>query len=387
MSRGLVIVGGGPAAHAAAEAFRERGGAGPVVLVVAEGRHPYNRPPLSKELLRGEAEEHELPLEAPGWYAERDVTLRPGVAAALDVPRGAVRLDDGAVLPYETCILATGAAPVPPPVAGTSEPDVHLLRTAEHSLALRAAAAPGVDAVIVGSGFIGCEAAASLRARGCRVTLVSQEPAPQHERLGPAVAARLAGWLEEAGVTAHYGTDLERIDRRGGRLRVATAGPELSAEVVLLASGVKARAELAAEAGLALGERGEIPVDAQMRTDAPGVLACGDCALAHNAAAGRPLHVEHWGDALGQGAIAGATAAGHDAAWDTVPGFWSTIGARTLKYAAWGDGFDAVRVDADGAGFSAWYARDGRCVGVLAHERDADYERGRELIAAGEPPP
>jgi NADPH-dependent 2,4-dienoyl-CoA reductase/sulfur reductase-like enzyme len=387
MNRGLVIVGGGPAAYAAAEAFRARGGTGPVVLVLAEGRHPYNRPPLSKELLRGEAGEHELPLEAPGWYAERHVALRPGVAAALDLERRAVVLEDGDGLPYDTCVLATGAAPVPPPIEGTGEAGVHLLRTAEHSLALRAAAEPGLEAVIVGSGFIGCEAAASLRARGCRVTLVSQEPAPQTGRLGPAVAARLAGWLEEEGVTAHYGTDVERIDRRGGRLSVATAGPELTADLVLLASGVRARTRLAAEAGLALADRGEIPVDAHMRADAPGVLACGDCALAHNAAAGRPLHVEHWGDALGQGAVAGATAAGAEAAWDDVPGFWSTIGARTLKYAAWGDGFDAVRLDANGAGFTAWYARAGRCVGVLTHERDADYEGGRELIAAGEPPP
>ena len=276
---------------------------------------------------------------------------------------------------------------MPPPVAGTEEPGVHVLRTAGHALALRAAAQPGADVVIVGSGFIGCEAAASLRARGCRVTLVSQEPAPQRERLGAAVAARLAGWLEDEGVSAHYETDLERIERRDGRLQVTTAGQALTADLVLLASGVRARAELAADAGLALAEGGEIPVDAHMRTDLQDVLACGDCALAHNATAGRRLHVEHWGDALGQGAVAGATAAGHDAPWDEVPGFWSTIGTRTLKYAAWGDGFDDARLDLDGEGFTAWYARAGRCVGVLTHERDADYDRGRALIAAGEPPP
>ena len=377
MNRGLVIVGGGPAAHAAAEAFRARGGTGPVVLVLAEGRHPYNRPPLSKELLRGEAGEHELPLEAPGWYAERDVALRPGVAAALDLERRAVVLEDG-----DACPTTRACWPrAPRRSRRRSRARAKRASTScappSNSLALRAAAEPGLEAVIVGSGFIGCEAAASLRARGCRVTLVSQEPAPQTERLGPAVAARLAGWLEEEGVTAHYGTDVERIDRRGGRLRVATAGPELTADLVLLASGVQARARLAAEAGLALADRGEIPVDAHMRTDAPGVLACGDCALAHNAAAGRPLHVEHWGDALGQGAVAGATAAGSRRGVGR--------GARLLVHdrrahaqvRGVGRRVRHVRLDANGAGFTAWYARDGRCVGVLTHERDADYEGGR----------
>jgi NADPH-dependent 2,4-dienoyl-CoA reductase/sulfur reductase-like enzyme len=121
-----------------------------------------------------------------------------------------------------------------------------------------------------------------------------------------------------------------------------------------------------------------------MRSTVDGVLAAGDVCLAENRAAGRRLHVEHWGDALGQGRIAGQTVAGLQASWDEVPGFWSTIGNRTLKYAAWGDGYDEVsfRSGPDGA-FTAWYGREGRVVGVLAHEDDDSYERGRELIAEG----
>jgi NADPH-dependent 2,4-dienoyl-CoA reductase/sulfur reductase-like enzyme len=126
-----------------------------------------------------------------------------------------------------------------------------------------------------------------------------------------------------------------------------------------------------------------------MRTGRPGVLAAGDVAFAVNAAAGRPLRVEHWGDALGQGAVAGATAAGATAEWNEVPGFWTTIGRRTLKYAAWGDGYDVVslRKTSDGEGFAAWYGGGGRVVGVLAHEDDESYERGRELIAEAAPWP
>jgi 3-phenylpropionate/trans-cinnamate dioxygenase ferredoxin reductase component len=115
------------------------------------------------------------------------------------------------------------------------------------------------------------------------------------------------------------------------------------------------------------------------------VLAAGDVCLAENTAAGRPLRVEHWGDALGQGEIAGRTAAGESAAWDEVPGFWSTIGRRTLKYAAWGDGYERARLEPhDDGGFTVWYGRGERLVGVLAHEADDDYDEGRRRIAMGE---
>ena len=168
----------------------------------------------------------------------------------------------------------------------------------------------------------------------------------------------------------------------------ATEGDPLDADLVLLAAGVRPRSDLARDAGLELSDDDEVVVAETMRTAAPRVLACGDCARARHALAGRPLHVEHWGDALAQGEIAGTTAAGGEAAWTTVPGFWSTIGERTLKYAAWGDGFDEVRVREHGDGaFTAWYATDGRCVGVLAHDRDEDYETGRDLIERGAPIP
>jgi NADPH-dependent 2,4-dienoyl-CoA reductase/sulfur reductase-like enzyme len=114
------------------------------------------------------------------------------------------------------------------------------------------------------------------------------------------------------------------------------------------------------------------------------VLAAGDVAYAYNARARRHLRVEHWGDALGQGVLAGSVLAGEAAVWDSVPGFWSTIGKHTLKYAAWGDGHDDARFEQhDDGAFTVWYSREGALVGVLTHERDEDYERGRELIGAG----
>ena len=162
----------------------------------------------------------------------------------------------------------------------------------------------------------------------------------------------------------------------------------LEADTVLMATGIAPRVGLAEAAGLRL-DGGAVATGADMRTSVPSVLAVGDVAYAHNSAAGRPLRVEHWGEALEHGAVAGSVLAGTDREWANAPGFWSTIAGRTLKHVAWGDGFATVRLGAgtDG-GFTAWYAdADGTCVGVLCHQRDEDYERGRAMVEAGEPVP
>jgi 3-phenylpropionate/trans-cinnamate dioxygenase ferredoxin reductase component len=157
----------------------------------------------------------------------------------------------------------------------------------------------------------------------------------------------------------------------------------LTGALLIMAMGVAPRSELASAAGLETDE-GAIPVDASMQSRIPGVRAAGDVCAAMNQAAGRRLRVEHWGDALGQGEIAGAAAAGLDVAWDEVPGFWSTIGRHTLKYAAWGDGFDNVRFEPSPSGaFAAWYTRADRLVGVLTHDLDEAYEQGRDDVAGG----
>ena len=178
----------------------------------------------------------------------------------------------------------------------------------------------------------------------------------------------------------HLGHPVEEIEPGFA----VTAGPvKAHSPVLVMAGGVAPRVELAGSADIGL-ESGAIPVDARQRTAKPGVYAAGDVAFAVNATAGRRLHVEHWGDALGQGEVAGRNAAGEDTVWDAVPGFWSTIGDRVLKYAAWGDGFDDCEFEDHGSGaFTAWYWREGTLVGVLTHDRDDDYERGSELVAGG----
>ena len=381
----LLVVGGGPAGLSAARGYRGAGGCGPVAIVADEHRMPYNRPPLTKELLRGESSEDELPIEPEAWLAEHEVGLVSGRAVILDPGARTVSLSGGRELRYRSCVLATGAEPTRLPVPGADHPAVRLIRTLDHVRELTARLRDGDAVVVIGSGFIGCEIAASLRRRGHAVALVSNEEQPNAARLGLEAAAHIRGWLVEEGVDVNLGAEVDEIAASDGALEVRAVTVRATGKVVVMAVGVAPRAELAAAAGLELAD-GAVPVDAAMRTNQAGLYAAGDVAFAENVSAGRALRVEHWGDALGQGDVAGRSAAGEPAQWDAVPGFWSTIGSHTLKYAAWGDGFEQSRFEQHGGGaFTAWYGREGRIVGVLTHEADEDYDRGRALIAEAAP--
>lgn len=382
----IVIVGAGPAGLSTARAYREHGGRGRVALVGEESLLPYERPPLTKEFLRGELEEHELGIERAEWFAQHEVELYLGTPVeAVERARGVVALGDGREFPADAVVLATGSEPVRPPVPGAAHEGALTMRRLSDSQAIAARAGAGGEMVVVGSGFIGCEVAASLAGAGAPVTLVSEERLPQEDRLGAAAAERIAGWLKDAGVTLIGGASVAAIE--DGHTLVLEDGRRLPGAGVVLATGVRPRSELAERAGIAR-EDDAIPVDAAMRTEDPAILAVGDVALADNAVAGRPIRVEHWGDALAHGKVAGRTLAGIEAEWDDVPGFWSTIGERTLKYAAWGDGYDELRLsEHDDGAFTIWYARDGATVGVLTHECDGDYEHGRKRVAAGDPLP
>ena len=384
----MVIVGGGPAGLSVARAYREMGGRGRLILFTAEPYPPYRRPPLTKEYLRGEITRDELPIESPRWYGENGVELRTTtLVAGLDRDRGVVETENGEEIPYDACILATGSEPIRLPIPGADDPEILVMRTIENSERLQSRASQGSRVVVVGSGFIGCEAAASLSLRGVEVTLVSQEEGPQRERLGEDASRRIQGWLEGYGVDLRMGTDVESIERRDEGFKVAVAGgASIFGRTVLLAAGVRPRTGLAENAGLEMGNDGVV-TDSSMRTSVPGILAVGDIAFAMNEAAGICQKVEHWGDALNHGRVAGTVLAGGEAAWSEAPGFWSTMGDKTLKYWAWSGGWDEAnfveRDGSEGEAFAVWYGREGVTVGVLAHNADEEYEKGRELIERG----
>jgi 3-phenylpropionate/trans-cinnamate dioxygenase ferredoxin reductase component len=377
-----LIIGGGPAAIAAARGYRDAGGEGSVAIITDEHRMPYSRPPLTKQLLRGEMGEDELPLESEDWLRQQRISLISGRAVSVDADTREVTISGGRALDYGDALLATGAEPTRVPVPGADHPGVRVIRALDHVREVIARLGDGEPVIVIGSGFIGCEIAASLRRRGHRVTLISDETEPNVARLGEEAARRIHGWLDEEGVEVRLGSEVESIEPG---FTVTAGEARAQAPVVVMAGGVAPRVELAVSAGLELTS-GAVPVDAHQRTAKPGLYAAGDVAFAENAAARRHLRVEHWGDALGQGEVAGRNAAGVDAVWDAVPGFWSTIGDHTLKYAAWGDGFDDSRCENHGEGaFTCWYGLEGKIVGVLTHERDEDYERGSELIAQDAP--
>ncbi len=385
MSGRLVIVGGGPAGLSAARAYRNNGGRGEVTILSAEEFPPYNRPPLTKEFLRGESGMDDLPIEEESFYRDNDIELRLSTeAGALEPERRVACLKNGEEISYESCVLATGSRPLRIPVPGADDPEILSMRTIDDSTRLaERVGGGGKRAVVVGSGFIGCEAAASLAMRGAEVSVVSMEEAPQKERLGEEVGGRISGWLAEYGVDLRMNSVVEAIERGGEGFQVRMEGGGVMADAVLFATGVEPRIELAEEAGLEI-ENGAVATDSSMRTSDPNTFAAGDIAFARNDSAGRRLRVEHWGDALEHGRIAGTNAAGGEERLSLAPGFWSAIGEKTIKYWAWGDGWDESRfVEYENGAFTVWYGRDGVIVGVLSHGADEDYRRGKDLVEAG----
>src|ERR687889_790270 len=191
-------------------------------MLTPEPYAPYRRPPLTKEYLRGEAAREDLPIESDNWYEENGVELRllAGVGA-IDRERQTVITHKGEELSYDVCVLATGSEPVRPPVPGGDDPEILTMRTVENSTRLQDRVGEGDRAVVVGSGFIGCEAAASLSMRGAAVTLASHEQSPQRRRLGDAVGERIEGWLGDFGVDLRLGVKIEGVERKDGGLPVS----------------------------------------------------------------------------------------------------------------------------------------------------------------------
>jgi 3-phenylpropionate/trans-cinnamate dioxygenase ferredoxin reductase component len=378
---GLVIVGSGPAGVSAAEAFRHHNPDDPIRIVTDDSALPYARPPLSKEFLRGDAEPADTELHPAAWFDERAIELIHAVGVdAIDVA-GHYLTADGKHYPYGSLVLACGAKPSPFPVPGGEA--ALLLRSLADAQSLRAAAAKAGSAVVIGAGFIGCEAAASLAMRGMTTTLVAPDAVPQAKRLGEDAGERIKRLLSDTGVRYAGSASVDSLADGAVRL---DDGATIECDLVVAATGVTPQSALASTAGIDTRD-GRIVVDAQMCTSVENIYAAGDVALAYNSLAGRPVAVEHWQDAVEQGEIAGAGAAGQTREWDAVPGFWTTIGEATLKYHAWGDGFDRARFVDHTDGFTVWYERDGAVVGVLTLNADEDYDRGEELIRRKSPVP
>jgi NADPH-dependent 2,4-dienoyl-CoA reductase/sulfur reductase-like enzyme len=383
----IVVVGGSLAGIRCAEALRRQGYAGRLTLLGAEARPPYDRPPLSKEVLRGAREPESLALVEPDALAALALDLRLGRAAAsLDLAGRAVVLEGGERVPFDGLVIATGAAPrrLPgtPPLAG-----VHVLRTLDDCLRLRGELERAPRVVVVGAGFIGAEVAATCRARGLAVTLLETLPAPLAAAVPVAIGETIAAVHRDAGVTLRCGV---RVTGFEGGTRVAAVklddGSRIPADVVVVGIGVTPNTAWLAGSGLALDDG--VICDETLAA-APDVVAAGDVARWTNPLFGESMRIEHWTNAVEQGgAAAERLLAGPAAAkpFAPVPFVWSDQYDRKIQVAGVVSPRDEMKI-VDGSlaerRFVALFGRAGRLVGALAMNRPRQLVACRKQIREG----
>jgi 3-phenylpropionate/trans-cinnamate dioxygenase ferredoxin reductase subunit len=356
----IVIVGASLAGAKAAEAARDAGHDGRIILIGDEASVPYERPPLSKAVLRGEVDLDVTHVHPDGFYADHDIDLVTDHVTRLDLPARSVRLDVGSDVAFDTLVLATGAAPRQLAVPGAELTGVHLLRTAEDALHLRDAVRAATRVAVVGAGWIGSEVAASARQMGADVVLIDPTPVPLHRVLGDTVGAVFHALHADHGVTLRMGRGVSEL--RGGSTVEAVVlddGRVEAADVVVIGVGVAPRVELAESAGLETDNG--VVVDEHLETRAAGVFAAGDVANAWHPHYQRHLRVEHWANALDQGLTAGGNASGHRDAYTRLPYFFSDQYDLGLEYVGHASRDDAVAIrgDLDSREFIAFWHDDG----------------------------
>ncbi len=334
-SSAYVVVGASLAGAKAVEAIRDAGHDGPVVLVGDEVDRPYERPLLSKELLKGEKPREKAYVHDEGWYAEHDVELRLGTTAtALDRDGRVVALSDGDQVGYDKLLLATGSSPRRIDVPGADLDGIRYLRRVGESESLRDALAglgSGGRLVVVGAGWIGLEVAAAARHHGVEVTVVEPQAQPLLGVLGPEVGAVFAQLHRDHGVDLRLGTGVDGFDALGaGRVGVRTTGGVVEGDLVVVGVGITPNTSLAADAGLDVDNG--VLVDALLQTADPSVFAAGDVANAVNPLLGARVRLEHWANAQNQGAAAGRSMAGRGEPYAKLPYFYTDQYDLSMEY-------------------------------------------------------
>jgi 3-phenylpropionate/trans-cinnamate dioxygenase ferredoxin reductase subunit len=363
----VVIAGGGLAGATAAFTLRDLGYAGRVLLVSAETDLPYERPPLSKAYLRGEQPLEKAYVRPASAYDELGVELLRGRRAiTLDPVTRTLNLDDGTTLPYGTLVIATGSHPRRLGSTRAYVDGVHYLRTAADADALRTAAETARSIAVIGGGWIGSEAAASLRQLGHDVTLITNLARPLERVLGPDVAEAYRAVHLANGVrivTGHV-SSLEGDDHVDG-VRLSD-GQRISADLVLVGVGASPRIQLATRGGLET-RQGGIAVDEYLRTSVPSIYAVGDVAAAWHPRYGRHLRVEHWDNAIEQGKTAATNILGADQPYARTPYFYSDQFDLGMEYRGFAPEWGKVVIRGDLATreFHAFWLADGRVIAAM----------------------
>ncbi|MBI2699187.1 pyridine nucleotide-disulfide oxidoreductase [Mycobacterium gordonae] len=382
-THGIVIVGGGLAAARTAEQLRRAEYAGPITIVSDEVHLPYDRPPLSKEVLRSEIDD--TALKPREWYDEKDITLRLGQAATgIDTSAQTVTLADGTSLGYDELVIATGLVPRRIP----SLPDldgIRVLRSFDECMALRTHASAAKKAVVVGAGFIGCEVAASLRGLGVDVVLVEPQPTPLASVLGEQIGALVTRLHRDEGVDVRTGIGVAEVRGQGHVDSVVlTDGTEVPADLVVVGIGSHPATDWLEGSGITVDNG--VVCDEAGRASAPHVWALGDVASWRDAT-GHQVRVEHWSNVADQTRVVVPAMLGREVpSTVVVPYFWSDQYDVKIQCLGEPEATDTVHiVEDDGRKFLAYYERDGALVGVVGGGLPGKVMKVRAKVAAAVP--
>ena len=386
MDRSYVVVGANLCGGTAVQTLRQEGFDGRIILVGEEPDLPYERPPLSKEYLRGEQSVERLFVQPASWYEDTGVERRLGTRAmAVDPGSRTVELSDGEHLAYDAVLLATGGRPRKLP--GEPLERVLYLRTVRDADRIRSELEPGRHLVVVGAGFIGAEVAASARTLGLDVTCLELLEVPFEQALGQEMGRVYADIHREHGVDLRTGEGVESIEQtNGGVLVRTTRGAAIEGDAVVVGVGIEPNVELGESAGAKIDDG--IVVDEFCRTSVEGVFAAGDVANHHHPVFGRHVRVEHFDNAIKQGAAAARNMMGKAEPYDDPHWFWSDQYDQNLQYAGHAASWDelVIRGSTEERNFVAFYIEHGVVLAALGLNRGKDVRRAMKLIRKGAKP-
>jgi 3-phenylpropionate/trans-cinnamate dioxygenase ferredoxin reductase component len=386
---GIVIVGASLTGGAAATTLRSEGFDGPIALIGEEPHPPYERPPLSKEYLRGESSAESADLHPVDWYKENDVDLRlRSRVRRVDPGARVVHLGDGTgtEIPFEKVLVATGGRNRRIAVPGVDLEGVHALRTIEEADGIREEAKPGRKAVVVGAGFIGCEVAASLRALGVEVEVVEIFGTALQRALGPDVGKVFEGVHRDHGVSFHFGQVVERFLGTSRVEEVVTdRGVRIGCDFVVVGIGIEPNVDVVDGTDIEVDDG--ILVDAFCRTSREGVYAAGDVANHRHPLFDQRLRVEHWDNALKQGAAAARSMMGRKERYDDPHWFWSDQYEQNLQSIGLLTDWDemVIRGNMEERDFLAFYLKERVLMGAVGLNRGKHVRRCGALIRARHP--
>jgi len=386
-----LLIGGGVASGNCAKTLREEGADGSIALVGREPDPPYDRPPLSKEYLKGDSAREDALLEPADWYEQNGIELLTRTSVMkLDPAARVAKLSTREEIEFGKALIATGANVRRLRVDGCDLEGIHYLRAFGNSDSIRTDAEAAGRVVLIGGSYIGCEVAATLTSKGIDCSIVMQEEVTLERAFGTDVGRHFQALLEERGIDVHGADELERFEGSDdGRVSkvVTRNGVELECGCVVIGAGVSPDTMLAKAAGLELGEKGGIRVSKTLESSAPGIFAAGDVAEYDSQIHGRPLRIEHWDVAAEQGKTAARNMLGRDAPHDVVPYFFSDLADwAALEYVGPGSGEPAIRGSFDGGEFTVFYLDDGKVTAALTVGRSDDLDHARRMIREGAAP-